>query len=194
MRSTRWQRRPILFNADKRAKNWRVRCAITAMASLALVDALADVPRTAILPPPRSAPRAVAVRAIAAADPLAAYRLAHALRKGKSDAVLNALMDAPFDTLTRIWRLLPETLQHAVLGDLDALLRDVAAPGRGDDLAQALQDWGADDPLPLLALRMLIGDSEERAGVGHIGAGAAPRRGCSAAAAHARRRTHAVGA
>jgi hypothetical protein len=129
---------------------------------LALVDALADVPRTAILPPPRSAPRAVAVRAIAAADPLAAYRLAHALRKGKSDAVLNALMDAPFDTLTRIWRLLPETLQHAVLGDLDALLRDVAAPGRVDDLAQALQDWGADDPLPLLALRMLIGDSEER--------------------------------
>jgi uncharacterized membrane protein YeaQ/YmgE (transglycosylase-associated protein family) len=129
---------------------------------LALVDALADVPRTAILPQPRSAPRAVAVRAIAAADPLAAYRLAHALRKGKSDAVLNALMDAPFDTLTRIWRLLPETLQHAVLGDLDALLRDVAAPGRVDDLAQALQDWGADAPLPLLALRMLIGDSEER--------------------------------
>jgi len=129
---------------------------------LALVDALADAPRTAILPQPRSAPRAVAVRAIAAADPLAAYRLAHALRKGKSDAVLNALMDAPFDTLTRIWRLLPETLQHAVLGDLDALLRDVAAPGRVDDLAQALQDWGADDPLPLLALRMLIGDSEER--------------------------------
>jgi len=71
-------------------------------------------------------------------------------------------MDAPFDTLTRIWRLLPETLQHAVLGDLDALLRDVAAPGRVDDLAQALQDWGADAPLPLLALRMLIGDSEER--------------------------------
>jgi hypothetical protein len=129
---------------------------------LALVDALADAPRTAILPQPRSAPRAVAVRAIAAADPLAAYRLAHALRKGKSDAVLNALMDAPFDTLTRIWRLLPEDLQQFVRCDRDALLRKIAVPGHADALAKMLQNWEANDSLTLLALRMLSDPNDER--------------------------------
>jgi hypothetical protein len=129
---------------------------------LALVDALADEQRIEILPLPRSAPHAAAVRAIAAADPLVAHHLAHALRFRNPTAALDALTEAPFDALTRIWRLLPKALQQFVLGDRDALLHNVAAPGCGDDLAQALQAWGADDPLPLLALRMLIGDSEER--------------------------------
>jgi hypothetical protein len=129
---------------------------------LALVDTLTDASRTAILPLPRSASHAAAVRAIAAADPLVAHHLAHALRFRNPTAALDALTEAPFDALTRIWRLLPKALQQFVLGDRDALLHNVAAPGCGDDLAQALQAWGADDPLPLLALRMLIGDSEER--------------------------------
>jgi hypothetical protein len=129
---------------------------------LALVDTLTDASRTAILPLPRSASHAAAVRAIAAADPLVAHHLAHALRFRNPTAALDALTEAPFDALTRIWRLLPKALQQFVLGDRDALLHNVAAPGRVDDLAQALQDWGADAPLPLLALRMLIGDSEER--------------------------------
>jgi hypothetical protein len=47
---------------------------------LVLVDTLANAPRRKILPLPRSATRATAVHAIAAADPLAAHRLAHALR------------------------------------------------------------------------------------------------------------------
>jgi len=129
---------------------------------LALVDTLTDASRTAILPLPRSASHAAAVRAIAAADPLVAHHLAHALRFRNPTAALDALTEAPFDALTRIWRLLPKALQQFVLGDRDALLHNVAAPGCGDDLAQALQAWGADDPLLLLALRMLIGDSEER--------------------------------
>jgi hypothetical protein len=60
----------------------------------------------------------------------------------------------------RVWNLLPETLRHAVLGDENALLADVAAPERADDLAQALR--AENNPLPLLALRMLIDDDAER--------------------------------
>jgi len=65
--------------------------------------------------------------------------------------------------LTRIWDLLPETLQQSVIGDRDALLHDVAGPDGADMLAQALRDWvGEDNPLPWLALRMLIDDDAER--------------------------------
>ena len=129
---------------------------------LALVTTLADAPRTAILPRPRSVTHAAAVRAIAATDPLVAHHLAHALRKGEADATLDALMDAPFDALTRIWRLLPEDLQQFVLGDRDALLTNVAASGCADALTQTLRAWDTNNPRPLLALRMLIDDNEAR--------------------------------
>ena len=130
---------------------------------LTLVDALADTQRTAILPPPRSAPCVAAVRAIAAVDPLVAHRLAHALQSRTLTAVLDALTDAPFDTLTRIWRLLPKALQQSVLGDLHTLASAAATSGHADTLTQALRTWRDDGtPLPLLALRMLINDDAER--------------------------------
>jgi len=129
---------------------------------LALVDALANTLRKETFPRPRSATCVAAVRTIAAADPLAAYRLAHALRDGNAAVVLDALADSPLEKTLHLWRLLPEALQQFVRGDCDALLRDVAAPGRADALAQTLRGWNADDLLPLLALRMLIDDDEAR--------------------------------
>jgi len=130
---------------------------------LALVDALADAPRREILPLPRSAKRAVAVRALAAADPLTAHRLAHALRSRNPTAAFNALADAPFDVLTRIGIILPDALQQSALNNLHALASAVAAPGGVDALVQTLHAWrDGNDLLPLLALRMLIDDDEAR--------------------------------
>ena len=129
---------------------------------LALVDALANTPRTAILPLPQSGRRAAAVRAIAAADPLAAYRLAHALQSRSPTTMLDALTDAPFDALARIWGLLPKDLQQSVPGDRDTLIHGVAAPERANDLAFVLRAWNVDDPLVLLALRLLIDDDVRR--------------------------------
>jgi hypothetical protein len=101
---------------------------------------------------------------LAVADPLASYHVAHALHANDPAAARDALATAPLDKMPGIWRLLPDTIRSAILGDRDALLRDVAAPGRADALAQALRGWNADDPLPLLALRMLIdADAEWRA-------------------------------
>jgi hypothetical protein len=129
---------------------------------LTLVDALADVPRTAILPLPQSGRRAAAVRAIAAADPLVAHHLAHALQSRSPTAMLDALTDAPFDALARIWGLLPKDLQQSVPGDRDTLIHGVAAPERANDLAFVLRAWNVDDPLVLLALRLLIDDDVRR--------------------------------
>ena len=129
---------------------------------LALVDALANTPRKAILPRPQSGRRAAAVRAIAAADPLAAYRLAHALQSRSPTTMLDALTDAPFDALARIWGLLPKDLQQSVPGDRDTLIHGVAAPERANDLAFVLRAWNVDDPLVLLALRLLIDDDVRR--------------------------------
>jgi hypothetical protein len=129
---------------------------------LALVDALANTPRTAILPRPQSGRRAAAVRAIAAADPLAAYRLAHALQSRSPTTMLDALTDAPFDALARIWGLLPKDLQQSVLGDRDTLIHGVAASERANDLAFVLRAWNVDDPPVLLALRLLIDDDVRR--------------------------------
>jgi hypothetical protein len=129
---------------------------------LALVDTLADAPRTAILPPPLSEMNGLAIRAITAADPLVAHHLAHALRFRNPTAALDALTEAPFDALTRIWRLLPEDLQQFVHCDRDALLRKIAVPGHADALAKMLQNWEANDSLTLLALRMLSDPNDER--------------------------------
>jgi len=129
---------------------------------LAIVDALADAQRKAILPPLRSAPHSAAIRTLASADPLVAHRLAHALRDGNAAVVLDALADSSLEKTLHLWRLLPDTIRSAILGDGDTLLADVAAPGRADSLAQTLRGWNADDPLPLLALRMLIDDDEAR--------------------------------
>jgi hypothetical protein len=72
---------------------------------------------------------------LAAADPLVAHHLAYALHTHDPIAACNALAAASLDETKRLWRLLPETLQHAVLADV---------------------------LLPWLALRMLIDDDAER--------------------------------
>jgi len=118
--------------------------------------------RAALLPPLDAPHIESAIENLTIADPLVAHCLAYALHANDPTAARDALTAASLDSLMRIWRLLPETLQHAVLGDRDALLTDAAAPERVDDLAQALHDWGADDPLPWLALRLLIDDTGER--------------------------------
>jgi hypothetical protein len=127
-----------------------------------IVGALNDDARFAVLPRRDHPHDEAALFPLAVADPLVAHHLAHALWAGDMPAALDALMNAPFDALARIWRLLPEDLQQFVLGDRDALLREVAAPGHADALAQTLRGWNADDLLPLLALRMLIDDDEAR--------------------------------
>jgi len=127
-----------------------------------IVGALNDDARFIVLPRLDHLHDEATLEPLAVADPLVAHRLAHALWDGDMTAAIDALMNAPFDALARIWRLLPEDLQQFVLGDRDALLRKIAVPGHADALAQRLQAWEADDPLPLLALRMLIDDDEAR--------------------------------
>jgi hypothetical protein len=99
---------------------------------------------------------------LAVADPLVAHHMAHALWAGDMPAALDALADSSLEKTLHLWRLLPEALQQFVRDACDALLTDVAAPGRADALAQALRGWNADDPLPLLALRMLVDDDENQ--------------------------------
>jgi len=104
-------------------------------------------------------------------DPVAFVQIARGmrmtpqvLRERDDDAAvaLDALAAASPDVLTHVWSLLPETLRHAVLGDENALIANVAAPERAGDLAQALRAWDANAPQPLLALRLLIDADEER--------------------------------
>jgi hypothetical protein len=99
---------------------------------------------------------------LAVADPLVAHHMAHALHANDPATARDALATAPLDKMPGIWRLLPDTIRSAIPGDRDALLCDVAAPGRADALAQTLQAWNADDPLALLALRMLIENDDAR--------------------------------
>jgi hypothetical protein len=128
---------------------------------LALVDALSDAHQMEALPA-RNDETHASLRAIAAADPLVAHRLAHALRDGDAAVALDALAAASFDTLTRIWNFLPETIQHVIPGDRDALLRAVAAPERANDVAQALRNGNVDDAPSWPALRLLIDADEGR--------------------------------
>ena len=64
--------------------------------------------------------------------------------------------------MRRLKRFMSDALQRTIPGDIDTLASAAVAPERADHLAQALQDWSACAPLPLLALRMLIDDDEAR--------------------------------
>ena len=128
----------------------------------AIVGALRPNVRTALLPPSNDPQIESALRDITAADPLVAYALAHTLRSRNPTAAIDTLAATRPQEARRIWHMLPETLQQSVLGDRDALFRDVAAPGRADALAQTLRGGDADEPLLLLALRMLLDADEER--------------------------------
>jgi len=128
---------------------------------LAIVDALDVACQTEMLPTRDNETRD-GIRALASADPLVAHRLAHALREPDPAAALDALAAAGTQDVRRLWRFMSDALQRTILGGVDALTSAVAAPERVDDLAQALRAWGADDPLPLLALRMLIDADEAR--------------------------------
>jgi len=126
-----------------------------------IVGALADAVRSAVLPGWDDPHVESALDHLAAADPLVAHYLSHALHANDSIAAYNALTAASLEETRRIWQSLPNALQQSVLGDRDALLTDAAAPGRVDDLAQALHERSGDDGLlPLLALRMLIDDDK----------------------------------
>jgi hypothetical protein len=128
---------------------------------LAIVDALAVEHQAKVLPVPDNETRDD-IRALASADPPVAYRLAHALHRSDPAATLDALETAGAQDVQRLWRFMSDALRRTISGDIDALASAAAAPGRVDDLAQALRAWNVDDPLPLLALRMLIDDNEKR--------------------------------
>jgi hypothetical protein len=127
----------------------------------AIVRALHDNVRSAILPR-RDAPHIESeLEDIAGVNPLVAYHLAYALWDFSPDVVIDALTAAPPQETQRIWRLLPDALQCAVLGDINALAENVAAEGQADALAQMLLNWvGEDDPRLLLALRDCAGEPE----------------------------------
>ena len=127
-----------------------------------IVGMLRDDVRAAVLPSSDDPQVGSAINDLASINPLVAHHLAHALRDGNAAVVLDALADSSLEKTLHLWRLLPDTIRSAILGDGDTLLADVAAPGRADSLAQTLRGWNADDPLPLLALRMLIDDNEKR--------------------------------
>jgi hypothetical protein len=127
-----------------------------------IVGMLRDDVRAAIVPPLNDPSVESAINDLAIINPLVAHHLAYALRDGDAAVALDALVAASLDETKRLWLLLPETLQQSVLGDRDALLTDVAAPGHVDDLAQALRNWDADDWLSWLALRMLLDADAER--------------------------------
>ena len=127
-----------------------------------IVGMLHDDMRAAILPPLNAPSVESAINDLAAADPLVAHYLSHALHANDSIAAYNALTAASLEETRRIWQSLPETLQHVVLGDLDALAANAAAEGQEATLRQTLQRWGTDDLPPLLALCMLIDDDAER--------------------------------
>ena len=127
-----------------------------------IVGMLHDDMRAAILPPLNAPSVESAINDLAAADPLVAHYLSHALHANDSIAAYNALTAASLEETRRIWQSLPETLQHVVLGDLDALAANAAAEGQEATLRQTLQRWGTDDLPPLLALCKLIDDDAER--------------------------------
>jgi hypothetical protein len=130
-----------------------------------IARALNDVARDAVLPRRDDPHDESALEDLAAVDPLVAHYVAHAWRSCNPTAMLDALAAAPPQETQRIWRLMPNTIRSAVLGDIDALAANAAAERQADALAQTLRKWvGNDDvlPLPPLALRMLIDDDEVR--------------------------------
>ena len=127
----------------------------------AIVRALHDNVRSAILPRQDAPHIESELEDIAGVNPLVAYHLAYALRDFTPDVVIDALTSAPPQETQRIWRLLPDALQCVVLGDINALAENVAAEGQADALAQMLLNWvGEDDPRLLLALRDCAGEPE----------------------------------
>jgi hypothetical protein len=129
----------------------------------AIIRALHDDVRSAILPPSHDSRIESALLGLAAANPPITHRLAYAIRDNNPTAALDALAAAPLDKMLHLWRVLPKALQQSALGDRHALASAAAAPGGADALMQTLRAWEEDnDPLPLLALRMLIDDNPDR--------------------------------
>jgi hypothetical protein len=128
----------------------------------AIVGTLHNDVRRSILPSSHDPHVETTLRHLAADTPLVAHHLAYALDDNDPVAARTALATAQPHKAQHLWRLLPETLQHAVLGNRNALVSAAAAPGCADALAQTLQAWNADDPLLLLALRMLFEDDAKR--------------------------------
>jgi hypothetical protein len=126
-----------------------------------IVGALADDARSAVLPRLNDPHVGSALDDLAVADTLVAHYLSHALHANDSIAAYNAPTAASLEETRCIRQFLPNALRQPVRGDCDALLTDVAAPGRADDLAQALRGWNANDPPALSALRLLIDDNPD---------------------------------
>jgi hypothetical protein len=127
---------------------------------LAIVDALAVEHQAKVLPVPDNETQDD-IRALASADPLVAHRLAHALHKSDPTAILDALETAGAQDMRRLWRCMSEALRRTISGDIDALASAAATPEHANALAQALRGWNANDPLALLALRLLIDDNPD---------------------------------
>ena len=82
------------------------------------------------------------------------------MQESEPATTLDALETAGEQDVRRLKRFMSDALQRTIPGDIDTLASAAVAPERADHLAQALQDWSACAPLPLLALRMLIDDDK----------------------------------
>jgi len=100
-------------------------------------------------------PGAVDMRVLAASNPLLARRLGYAMHTNDFIAARNTLVQTPLPVVATIWHRLPDAFRRTVLGDLRALAMDAAASGCTNVLAETLAEQDADDPLFLLALRLL---------------------------------------
>jgi len=126
-----------------------------------ITKALDDAARSAVLPRLGHPYDESALEPLVIVDPLVAHHVAHALHNNTPTAALDPLATMETNAAAERWYLLPDTIRSAVLNAVTSLVADATMPGCADALAQALRKFDADDPQPLLALRML-GDPNDR--------------------------------
>jgi len=112
---------------------------------VALVASANASMRAAMLPLPHNAEAHPIVLEIAGDDPLAAFRLAHALRTGHD--VECVWRDMPHDRASALWKRLPHAVKARILHGVRPLIRKLAAPGQAHHLISALSAHIASMPL-----------------------------------------------
>jgi len=116
---------------------------------LALTDALADDDRrVALLPLPKNAALAGALRAMAHDAPPSARRLAHAIQDHDRSATLQALLHAPPHPAAAVWQALDDSVREAIGAVVSAEASDA------DPLA-------VHDPIAALALAALQSERDD---------------------------------
>jgi len=102
----------------------------------AIVGALDDSARSAVLPSLDDPHVGSALDALTAADPLVAHHVAHVLRADDAAVALDALAASSLEEMRHCWRRLPDTILSAILSAGNAPIRSACArasarPGAG---------------------------------------------------------------